>query len=92
MFDRLAEHRIWSNEMHHQVTVEQVLELTKKLSATEKVRLIERITPQITRDLKIIRKKPRRSLRGLWRGVDIAPEDIDTARRELWHDFPRDDV
>lgn len=78
--------------MHHHVTVEQVLEMTKKLSVTEKVRLIERITPQITRDLKAIRKKPRRSLRGLWRGVDISSEDIDEARRELWQDFPRDDI
>jgi hypothetical protein len=78
--------------MQHQVTVEQVLEMTKKLSITEKVRLIERITPQITPDLKAIRKKPRRSLRGLWRGVNISSEDIDEARSELWQGFPRDDI
>jgi hypothetical protein len=36
----------------------------------------------------------RRSLRGLWAdlGVDISPEDIAEARREMWGGFPREDV
>lgn len=36
-------------------------------------------------------KKPRRSLRGMWKGVDISAEDIDEARREMWGNFPRED-
>jgi len=37
-------------------------------------------------------KKPRRSLRGLWKdlNIDITEEDIAEARREMWGNFPRD--
>jgi hypothetical protein len=36
----------------------------------------------------------RRSLKDLWAdlGVDISPEDIAEARREIWGGFPREDV
>lgn len=39
-------------------------------------------------------KTPRRSLRGLFAdlGVTISEEDIDEARREMWGNFPREDV
>ncbi|MBA2736512.1 MAG: DUF2281 domain-containing protein [Pyrinomonadaceae bacterium] len=36
-------------------------------------------------------KKPRRSLEGMWNGVDISAENIDEARREMWGNFPRED-
>jgi hypothetical protein len=35
--------------------------------------------------------KPRKSLRGMWKGVDITSEDIDEIRREMWANFPRED-
>jgi hypothetical protein len=37
---------------------------------------------------------PQRSLKGLWAdlGVDLSAEDIDEARREMWGDFPREDI
>jgi hypothetical protein len=37
-------------------------------------------------------KKPRRSLRGLWKdlNIDITEEDIAQSRREMWGNFPRD--
>jgi hypothetical protein len=37
-------------------------------------------------------KKPRRSLRGLWKdlNIEITEEDIAEARREMWGNFPRD--
>ena len=31
-----------------------------------------------------------RSLAGLWQGFDLSPQDIDTARREMWGNFPRE--
>jgi Protein of unknown function (DUF2281) len=36
--------------------------------------------------------KPRRSLRGLWKdlNINITEEDIAEARREMWANFPRD--
>jgi Protein of unknown function (DUF2281) len=37
-------------------------------------------------------RKPLRSLRGLWRGLNIqlTEEDIAEVRREMWDNFPRD--
>jgi EAL domain-containing protein (putative c-di-GMP-specific phosphodiesterase class I) len=37
-------------------------------------------------------KKPLRSLRGLWKdlNIQITDEDIAEARREMWGNFPRD--
>lgn len=39
-------------------------------------------------------KPPRRSLKGLWAdlGVEITEEDIAEARREMWGNFPREDI
>ena len=70
--------------MEHSVTLNDVLDLAKQLSAEDKVRLIERIAPQIEREMKSQPATPRQSLRGLWRGLNISAEDIDEARREMW--------
>jgi len=39
-------------------------------------------------------KRPYRNLYGLWAeaGVDITEEDIAEARREMWGNFPREDI
>jgi hypothetical protein len=39
-------------------------------------------------------KPPRRSLKGLWAdlGIHITAEEIDEARREMWGNFPREDI
>ena len=39
-------------------------------------------------------KSPRRSLMGLCAdlGIHISTEDIDEARREMWGNFPREDI
>ena len=39
-------------------------------------------------------RQPRRSLEGLWAdlGIQITEEDIAEARREMWGNFPREDV
>jgi len=43
---------------------------------------------------KAVHRHSRRSLKGLWAdlGVNISPEDIAEARREMWGGFPREDV
>jgi len=43
---------------------------------------------------KTSQKRPYPKLRGLWAdlGVDITEEDIAEARREMWGNFPREDV
>ena len=71
------------------VTLEDVLDLAKQLSAVDKVRLIERIAPELEREVAHAQRTPRKSLRGLWRGVDITEEDIAEARREIWANVPQ---
>ncbi|MCK6629039.1 MAG: hypothetical protein L6R45_28150 [Anaerolineae bacterium] len=78
--------------MEKTVTLTEILELVTRLSLVDKVRLIERVAPQIEQELSIEQPKPRKSLRGLWRGVDISEEDIAEARRDMGRNFPREDV
>ncbi len=73
------------------VTLEEVLNLVKQLKLVDKVRLIERVAPQIERELAQI-PLHRNSLRGLWRGVDISESDIAEVRRQMWGDFPMKDI
>jgi len=78
--------------MGRAVTLEEALDLVKQLSPVDKARLIERIVPDIERELKAARPTPRKSLRGLWRGLDITEEEIAEARREMWSNFPQEDI
>jgi hypothetical protein len=78
--------------MERGVSLEEALDLVKQLSPLDKARLIERIVPDIERDLKAAQPTPRKSLRGLWRGLDITEEEIAEARREMWSNFPRRDI
>jgi hypothetical protein len=41
-----------------------------------------------------VRPRPKGTVEGLWAdfGVDITEEDIAEARREMWGNFPRDDI
>lgn len=70
--------------------VEQALNLTP----IEKVRLMERLAVTLETDLTKQEKKPHKSLYGLWADldVDISAEDIDEIRREMWRNFPREDI
>jgi hypothetical protein len=74
------------------VTLDHVLKLAEQLSPLDKVRLIERVAPQLERDLQAIAQGPRPTLRGLWKGIDISAEDIAEMRREMWSNFPRSDI
>lgn len=40
------------------------------------------------------KSRPLRSSRGLWAGlgIDISDKDIEEARREMWANFPREDL
>ena len=40
------------------------------------------------------KKRPRKSLNGLWADLsaDITEEDISEIRRQMWKDFPREDI
>jgi hypothetical protein len=77
--------------MESSVTLEEALVVVQRLSAVDKARLIQRIVPDIERELKTAQTGPRKSLRGLWQGLDITAEEIDEARQEMWGSFSRED-
>jgi hypothetical protein len=76
------------------VTLEQALDVVKQLSPVDKARLIERIVPDIERELAAMPSSPRTSLYGLCADLGAAPSaaEIDQARSEAWAGFPREDV
>jgi hypothetical protein len=80
--------------MERVVTLEEALALVKQLSPLDKARLIERIVPDIERELKTARSTPRKSLWGLCADLGPPPsaKEIDQARREEWANFPREDI
>jgi hypothetical protein len=75
-------------------TLEQVVSLARQLPPVEKIRLIERMVPEIERDMLSQRLPRRKSLLGLCADLGPAPsaEDIVEIRREMWADFPREDI
>ena len=78
--------------MGNAVTLEEALVVVRHLSPVDKARLIERLAPDIERELKATQHAAPKSLRGLWRGLDITAEEIDEARRAMWAGFPREDI
>jgi hypothetical protein len=78
--------------MSEPVTLETVLALAHQLTPLDKLRLIALLAPQLERAVASAPLAPRKSLRGLWRGLDITDDDIDQARREMWVAFPREDI
>ena len=78
--------------MENTMTLQQILPLVQKLPVLDRIHLITVLTPQIERDLRYIQPMSRKSLRGLWRRLEVTESDIDTARKELWREFPREDV
>jgi hypothetical protein len=74
------------------ITLDEIVKLTKQLSLLDKVRLIEELAPQIERELTVVQPAELTPLRGLWKGLDIKDEEIAEARREMWGNFPREDI
>jgi hypothetical protein len=74
--------------------LDQVLAMARRLSTVDKVRLIDRLAPQIEQDLMERRPTSCKSLYGVLADLGPAPsaEEIDAARREAWASFPREDV
>mgnify|MGYP006909097491 CR=1 FL=1 len=62
---------------------QDILEQAQQLSPSEKARLLADISTSLQQELRAS-TKPKRSLLGIWEGVDRSAEDIDKARDELW--------
>jgi hypothetical protein len=69
-----------------------VINLAKQLSPLDRIRLIEQITPQLKRDLVFSPSQPRKSLRGIWKGIDISEEELAEVKAEMSGNFPREDI
>lgn len=63
----------------------RALPVDKKQEVLDFVEFLERKRPA---------PRPRRSVKGLCAdlGIDITEADIDEARREMWGNFPREDI
>lgn len=74
--------------------LEAAFELAASLSPLDKVRLAERLMATLQDDLSPEQNEPLPSLYGLWANLDvnISSEDIDEARKEMWGNFPREDI
>lgn len=73
------------------MTYQDILENAQQLSPAEKARLLAEISASLQHELRVT-LQPKRSLLGIWQGVDISAEAIDQARDEMWGNFPREDI
>ena len=74
------------------IALDQVKKLLTELTAQEKAELIVLLGEALKSDLR--QMTPRTSAYGLWADLGPAPsaEEIDEAHREMWSNFPRDDI
>lgn len=73
------------------VSYQDILAQAQQLSPGEKARLLADISVALQRELRAS-GQPKRSLLGIWQGVDISEAEIDQMRDELWGQFPREDI
>jgi hypothetical protein len=71
---------------------EHILGLALQLSDSDKARLIAQLATALPNSPYRTPPTPRKSLRGLWRGLGITEQDIAEARHEMWASFPREDI
>jgi hypothetical protein len=74
--------------------LDQILDLTQRLSSRDKLRLIDTLAQQLLQEAEPTRPTPRPSLRGILADLGPAPsvEEIDEAQREAWANFPHEDI
>ncbi len=73
--------------------VEKVAAVTSSLPLNKQQEVLE-FVESIAQEIESQPRAPRQSLRGLWDdlGLEVTAEDIDEARREMWGNFPREDI
>ncbi len=69
---------------------ETVIENLRALPADKQQEVLDFV--QFLRQKKAAAPGQRPQLRGLWAGTQVTEEDIAEVRREMWGNFPRDDV
>ena len=90
------------------VQLEEVQALASNLAPLDKLKLLEHLAKMLENELIAVGvstmraseqssehpQKPRRSLLGIWSDWGSGPsaEEIDEVRREMWANFPREDI
>jgi thioredoxin-like negative regulator of GroEL len=77
-----------------ELTLDDVLAQIERFSTAERLQVMEKITAVLRRDLDDTPPTPRKSLYGIFAHLGPGPsdEDIDEIRREMWSNFPREDI
>jgi hypothetical protein len=77
--------------MQSHATVEEIIDLARRLSPLEKLRLIGQLAPDLEAALSVVAAAgQRRSLRGLLKGSTVGEKEIEQMRREMWEGFGRE--
>ncbi len=73
------------------VLLEDVVSLAKQLSPIDKLRLLERVLPDLEKSVETQKPGRHRSLLGLCSDLGSAPsaDEMDAVRNEMWRNFPR---
>lgn len=77
------------------MTYQDILSNAQQLSPSEKAHLLADISASLQHELQhelLTSAQPKRSLLGIWEGVDISAQEIDQARDEMWTNFPHEDL
>jgi len=74
-------------------TPNKVLDILRKLPPKDRLWVISLALAELEKNLSA-KPQPLKSLRGLWKDLrpSISAEEIDAARKEMWKDFPREDM
>ncbi len=74
-------------------TPNSVLDMLRKLPPKDRLWVISLALPELEKNLEA-NPKPLKSLRGLWKDLrpSISAGEIDAARKEMWQDFPRENI
>ena len=70
---------------------QSILEAVRTLPAEKQQEILSYATR--LRD-EVVKKKPFKSVKGLWAGlgISLSADDIEENQREMWKDFPREDI
>ncbi len=73
------------------LTYQDILSGAQRLTLAEKAHLLAELSAELQTEL-AEPSQPKQSLLGIWEGEDLSSEDINNARKDLWGNFPREDI
>ena len=79
---------------HSTITVDMAVDVLRKLRPRDRIKAITIVLSETEHDLPAAKPVKRKSLYGLWKDLNVrmTAEDIDQARKEMWANFPREDI